>query len=291
VLRHAITSVQRQTLTDLEMIIVGDACTDDTADVVRATDDRRLRWYNRAENSGSQGLPNNDGVTRARGKYVAYLGHDDLWYPTHLETMVARIEEADAALVHSICLWQGPPEAPHRLVSGFELPGGHEANITLPPTSVLHRRELATDIGGWRDYRDLVQGPDYDFISRAWEAIHAFAATNRLTAFKFPSAWRLNSYRDRPSAQQGEYLERMATEPDFVERELLAALGELSAPLRVGTGAAPGEMVAYWRSLRGLEPQALHPLARRTRMRRAVRRLGRPAKAAVVGLLRRIEAL
>jgi glycosyltransferase involved in cell wall biosynthesis len=42
-LRHAITSVQRQTLTDFEMIIVGDACTDDSGEVVAAMNDGRLR--------------------------------------------------------------------------------------------------------------------------------------------------------------------------------------------------------------------------------------------------------
>jgi hypothetical protein len=288
VLRHAITSVQRQTFTDFEMIVVGDACTDDTEQVVGEMNDGRLRWFNRAENSGSQSLPNNDGLRLARGRYVAYLGHDDVWHPEHLATMVARIEEAQAGLVYSVCLWLGPPEAPRHWLTGFEPAGGFEAGTLLPPTSVMHRRELGDAVGGWRDYRDLVQWPDHDFITRVWQADHGFAGTNRLTAFKFPSVWRPNSYVERPSHEQPAYLARMAAQPDFVEQELLAALAALSPrPRPVGAGAAPGEMVAHLREIRGLDAQPLRPPPLRLRLRR----LARPAKAAAVRLLRRIESL
>ena len=85
VLRHAITSVLRQTMTDFELLVVGDGCTDDSADVVAATGDPRVQWINLPENSGHQSAPNNEGLRRARGELIAYLGHDDLWLPHHLD--------------------------------------------------------------------------------------------------------------------------------------------------------------------------------------------------------------
>src|SRR5689334_5131336 len=95
-LRCAIRSVLWQTLQDFELLVVGDACTDDSEQVVTSFDDPRVRWHNLAENSGNQPAPNNKGLELARGDYIAYLGHDDLWYPTHLETLVSRLETAGA---------------------------------------------------------------------------------------------------------------------------------------------------------------------------------------------------
>ena len=84
VLRYAIQSVLWQSLQDFEMLIIGDGCTDDSAEVVASFHDERLLWHNLPHNSGSQSVPNNLGLEMARAPFVAYLGHDDLWSPTLL---------------------------------------------------------------------------------------------------------------------------------------------------------------------------------------------------------------
>src|SRR4029453_18799999 len=84
VLRCAIASVLRQTFTDFELWVVGDACTDDSEAVARSFGDPRVHWHNLERNSGSQWAPNNAGAVRARGEYIAYLGQDALWDPRHL---------------------------------------------------------------------------------------------------------------------------------------------------------------------------------------------------------------
>jgi glycosyltransferase involved in cell wall biosynthesis len=104
VLRYAIQSVLWQTLQDFEMLIIGDGCTDDSAEVVASFHDPRLRWHNLPENSGHQSVPNNTGLAMARGKYVAYLGHDDLWYPTHLASLVNELEKANADIPAAACV-------------------------------------------------------------------------------------------------------------------------------------------------------------------------------------------
>src|SRR3954470_19676461 len=84
VLRHAVRSALAQSYPTLEVIVVGDACTDDSEAVVAAIGDPRVTWENLERNSGSQSAPNNRGLELARGEYVAYLGHDDLWHRDHL---------------------------------------------------------------------------------------------------------------------------------------------------------------------------------------------------------------
>ncbi len=63
VLFYAISSLIRSTFEDWELIIVGDACTDDTREVVAGFADSRIRFYNLAENFGDQSGPDNSGRT------------------------------------------------------------------------------------------------------------------------------------------------------------------------------------------------------------------------------------
>ncbi|PJF27365.1 MAG: hypothetical protein CUN53_04330 [Phototrophicales bacterium] len=53
VLRYAIESVLHQTVTDWELRVTGDGCTDDSAEVVASFNDPRIHWHNLPENSGS----------------------------------------------------------------------------------------------------------------------------------------------------------------------------------------------------------------------------------------------
>src|SRR3712207_3932020 len=92
VLRHAIESARWQTFADFEMLVVGDGCTDDSGAVVASFGDPRLRWHNLEANHGHQSAPNNAGLAMARGEFIAYLGHDDVWFPTHLAALVSALD-------------------------------------------------------------------------------------------------------------------------------------------------------------------------------------------------------
>src|SRR5947209_466043 len=99
VLRFAIESVRRQTICDWEMWVIGDACTDDTEEVIREIGDPRVRFVNLPNGAGDQSGPNNEGVHRSRGRFLAFLNHDDLWFPDHLEKAMAALKTTGADLV------------------------------------------------------------------------------------------------------------------------------------------------------------------------------------------------
>src|SRR3954463_14136616 len=187
VLRYAIESVLWQTLAEFEMLIVGDACTDDSADVVASFADPRLRWINLPENSGNQSIPNNAGLELARGKFIAYLGHDDLWLPHHLEILAAKLEESGADLAHSWLEVIAPPETGHRAISGIMPFDKYEPDIPIPPSSVMHRASLWREIGPWKDYRTIRLPTDQEFITRAFRCGKSIVAVKRLSALKFSS--------------------------------------------------------------------------------------------------------
>lgn len=100
-LLHAIESVKQSTLTDWELPVVGDACTDDTADVVAGFNDPRILFLNLERNFGEQSGPNTIGASLVRAPILAFLNHDDIYCPDHLARSLAHLEATGADLVFS----------------------------------------------------------------------------------------------------------------------------------------------------------------------------------------------
>jgi glycosyltransferase involved in cell wall biosynthesis len=258
VLRCAIESVRRQTYRSWELLVIGDGCTDDSETVVASFGDARIRWTNLPRNSGSQSLPNNAGIELAQGEYIAYLGHDDIWLPAHLACLVTAAERARAGMAVSICLSLGPSGSNIRWL---QPPRPFAPGVAVPPSSVLHRRDLVAQVGGWVDYRELVRPPDLEFIDRLADSPLGWAETNVLTACKFNSALRPGSYRERRSDEQESALRRSASPRRFslrlladVARLRLRRLEErLPAYREAPAVVPPGWYVDEWRRMRGLE--------------------------------------
>jgi glycosyltransferase involved in cell wall biosynthesis len=188
-LKFALQSLLVQKMQDFEAWIVGDGCTDASAAVVASFADPRLHWTNLPQNCGSQGLPNNEGLRRARGRYIAYLGHDDLWFPWHLAELLACLEDRKADLVYSLCARYGPRGA---LLPGVPPPiGATYADYHVPPSSVLHRRDIVEDCGWWGDSKQLSRPVDDDFMRRVYHAGKRIECCPQLSVLKFPSVyWR-----------------------------------------------------------------------------------------------------
>lgn len=91
-IQEAVQSALQQTCQDIEVIVVDDGSTDDTAGVIRAIKDPRLR-YTFQENRGVASALNT-AARLAQGEYVAMLGSDDRWHPELLATLTRRLDEA-----------------------------------------------------------------------------------------------------------------------------------------------------------------------------------------------------
>jgi len=97
-----IQSILNQTYRDFELIIVDDASTDNTEEVVKGFNDERLRYIRMKENSGAAGAPINRGIKAARGEYIAFLGDDDEWLPQKLEKQIEKFKSvsSDVGLIY-----------------------------------------------------------------------------------------------------------------------------------------------------------------------------------------------
>lgn len=85
----SIASVQEQTYTDWELIIVDDCSTDNTDEIVKPfLSDKRIKYIKNETNSGAA-VSRNRALREAKGKWVAFLDSDDLWLPMKLERQIS----------------------------------------------------------------------------------------------------------------------------------------------------------------------------------------------------------
>lgn len=256
----SIRSVEQQSLSELELIVVGDHCTDDTAEIVQTHPFRKVRWLNLEARCGSQSFPNNAGIAAARGEFIAYIGHDDIWAPDHLQSLLG-VFLADPAtgIAVSGAIFHFPNGMAGSQVTG--LFDSDEAKFThfFPPSSFAHRKELTAAIGPWRAPGEIRPPVDAELLLRAAEAGTRFASTGRVTVHKFAAGHRYLSYVRHESHEQAAMLERMAR-PDF-DREV--------ADIVEAAKSGGSHMVVVYRDFSGLEPGQL---ARENRWRKGVER-------------------
>lgn len=186
-LRRAIESVQAQTYTHWEHIVVGDCTPDRSAEVVESFNDPRLRFYNLPEKSPPRShgaLAKNHGILHmAQGAFIAYLDDDDCYRPHYLSTMMSYLENnGDAVLAYCRSayrdkdtgkrLWGNPFQ---RWLHGYSHEKLQRYNF-LNTNCVIHSRAVIDEVGGWNaDY----YFDDYELWLRI-SAQHPFHYVNRV---------------------------------------------------------------------------------------------------------------
>ena len=99
-LQKTVHSVQNQTFSDIEIIIINDGSTDQTSGIIQNLSDSRIRVFS-YENGG---LPTarNRGIARSSGELIAFIDADDLWTSDKLERQMAALEaHPEAAVAYS----------------------------------------------------------------------------------------------------------------------------------------------------------------------------------------------
>lgn len=99
---ESISSVQRQTHQNWELLVIDDASHDQTVQIVekfQATDDR-IQLYPLPANQGA-GFARNIGIKASKGDFISFLDADDMWKPEKLETQLKFMEENQAKVCYS----------------------------------------------------------------------------------------------------------------------------------------------------------------------------------------------
>lgn len=87
-IKKSIESVLAQSYKNWELIIVDDCSRDDTDKIVaKFLNDSRIKYLKNDENKGAA-FSRNRALREVKGKWVAFLDSDDLWYPEKLEKQI-----------------------------------------------------------------------------------------------------------------------------------------------------------------------------------------------------------
>ncbi len=98
-IRETMASILNQSFVDFELIVIDDGSTDDTAKVIQEFRDGRIVYVHQRNQERS--VARNNGISRAKGKYIAFIDADDLWLPSKLEQQLALLEaQQDLGLVY-----------------------------------------------------------------------------------------------------------------------------------------------------------------------------------------------
>jgi glycosyltransferase involved in cell wall biosynthesis len=173
----AIQSVIDQTVSDIEILVIDDASTDGSRQVIEGFSDPRIRLHVNETNLGSSSTYNR-GARLAKGEYIAYVDSDDCMDPRKMERQLecfGRNPALDIVSTYFKCIDDvGNRHA--SLADTFEEWGNqpHDFNILdtwivrcLVSGSVMHRRSLHDRIG----FRDLTMTlADYDLWTRAFRS-------------------------------------------------------------------------------------------------------------------------
>ena len=220
-LREAVESVLRQTVSDIELLVIDDGSTDGTRELIGQIHDERLTYVWQA-NAG-QTAAKNHGVAKARGAFIGFCDGDDYWYANKLELQLPLFERSPAVGVvysaaeeidqHGNSLGR-TMVAPYR---GVVTPQLFLRNFVPFGTAVI-RRECIERIGAFDS--SLRMGIDWDLWLRA-SAHYEFDFVAQATyAYRIWSGQMSKNWRGRYSSAF-RIMEKFVTEhPEAISANL-----------------------------------------------------------------------
>lgn len=173
-LNEAVDSILTQTFTDFEFLIIDDASTDRTPEILRGYDDPRIRIVTNEENLGlTKSL--NKGLTLARGEYIARMDADDISLPERFEQQIYFLEKnSDIGVLGAAVQYIDECGKPLQILKWpqkdtlikWEL---CFMNPIAHPSAIIRRR-LLTESGGYNEKITFAQ--DYDLWVRLSPETH-----------------------------------------------------------------------------------------------------------------------
>ena len=196
-LRHAIMSAQNQTVSDLEILIIGDGVENKTIDLINSfsESDSRIRFLNfdKGENRGERNR--HFGVLDANSNVIIYLADDDILMPQHVANMLEILEIApfvqsrNTYFDDQFNLQVFPTDLSDPKLIAWHLVDPPQNRVSI--TGTAHTKELYLQLErGW-DLTPVGMGTDLFLWKQFFKLPNFKGATHdKVSALQFPASIR-----------------------------------------------------------------------------------------------------
>ena len=162
-IKKCLKSVWNQTYKNYEIIVVDDCSKDDTKAYIKSLKDKNIKLLQTKKNSGGPAIPRNLGISKAKGKYIAFLDDDDLWKKKKLEICINKMQNKYDFCYHQLKQKNNKVLKNHNIditqnPAKFLLDYG-----PIPTTSaIVVRKKTIQKVKGFCESKQLIAGEDYD---------------------------------------------------------------------------------------------------------------------------------
>jgi glycosyltransferase involved in cell wall biosynthesis len=168
-LQKALESVISQSFRDWEAVVIDNYSDDNTRQTVESLGDPRIH-YMQFRNNGIIAASRNLGIQHSKGKYIAFLDSDDLWYPSKLSTCLEQFSFGADSVCHGMWirkdgkLWREfiPQQPEHDFYETLLFDG----NSTITTSAVVLKRDCILKFGVFCEDEEIVTAEDYDLWLR-----------------------------------------------------------------------------------------------------------------------------
>lgn len=240
---QAMDSVLEQTYTDWELIVIDDASSDDTWATIKEhslVSDPRCLSLRHESNRGAHATLN-EGISLARGEWVAILNSDDYFLPKRLETALAvfsvepnlaaavsnyaYVDDTGKEITDAASLATAFPQVRQALGSAAETLSGKECEVLALLTrnywhstsNLICKRDVLISLGGFSDWRYV---HDHDLFLRLAAAYPVKHIPEHLLNYRFHSS---NTLSESAVRSVGETAAMLAS---FIARKPLPSLNQ-----------------------------------------------------------------
>ncbi len=176
-MQTAVQSVLGQTHSNLELVVLDDASTDDTWSILESFRDARVRLYRHEINQGAHNTLN-EAMQLARGEFLAFINSDDVYAPDRLTACLTVLQSSGVDLVGTdieLIDEHGRAITEHWWITAFEslkhlwdetrdwTATLLEGNVFMTTSNFCFRRSWFEAVGGFKALRYVL---DYEWLLR-----------------------------------------------------------------------------------------------------------------------------
>lgn len=234
---RALESIRQQTLRSIEIIVVDDASTDATHEIVMgvAANDHRVRVLRREENSGGCSAPRNDGLRAAQAPWVMFCDSDDEYERHACANLLMAAEKWDADVVCGMAIrhdvrkgvdkpWRPELHERDRVIDSLD----EEPDLLYDTISVnkIYRRSMLLE--------HLIEFPPGLLFEDQVFTLRCYLAARRIGILQASVyIWNVDRAAEELSITQGRMQRRNVLDRIEINRRMDEVLADSSAELQL----------------------------------------------------------